>query len=159
VATLKVPDKPEFAVQDDDGHIFVNIESELGQLAVIDARKLEVTSVWNLPGCAAPSGLAIDKTHHRLFSVCDAKVMAVTDSLSGKQIAKVAIGDGPDAAAYDAKRALVFSSNGEGSLSVVHQDSADTYQVIQTLPTKRGARTMALDPVTGDLFLVSADFE
>jgi YVTN family beta-propeller protein len=158
IATIPVPDKPEFAAQDGRGQIFVNIESEPGQMVVIDAQKLNVKSTWPLPGCNSPSGLAIDSAHRRLFSVCDGKVMAVTDAVSGKQAALVPIGEHPDAAAYDKKRGLVFSSNGEGTLSVVHEDSGDRYPVIQTVPTQRGARTMALDEATGKVYLVTADF-
>jgi YVTN family beta-propeller protein len=158
LATIPVPDKPEFAAQDGRGQIFVNIESDPGQMVVIDTQKLKVKSTWPLPGCNSPSGLAIDRAHRRLFSVCDAKVMAVTDALSGKQAALVPIGEHPDAAGYDQKRGIVYSSNGDGSLSVVHQDAADRYSVVQTLPTQRGARTMALDDATGKVYLVTADF-
>ena len=158
IATIPVPDKPEFAAQDGRGQIFVNIESDPGQMLVIDAQKLTVKSTWPLPGCNSPSGLAIDSAHRRLFSVCDGKVMAVTDAVSGKQAALVPIGEHPDAAAFDMKRGLVFSSNGEGTLSVVHEDSADGYTVVQTVPTQRGARTMALDQATGKVYLVTADF-
>ena len=158
VATIPVPDKPEFAAQDGRGQIFVNIESDPGQMVVIDAQKLTVKNTWPLPGCNSPSGLAIDRAHRRLFSVCDGKVMAVTDAVSGKQTALVTIGEHPDAAGYDQKRGLVFSSNGEGTLSVVRQDSPDRYTVVQTLPTQRGARTMALDETTGKVYLVTADF-
>jgi YVTN family beta-propeller protein len=158
VATIPVPDKPEFAAQDGRGQIFVNIESEPGQMVVIDTQKLTVKSTWPLPGCNSPSGLAIDRAHRRLFSVCDGKVMAVTDAVSGKQVALVPIGEHPDAAGYDEKRGIVFSSNGEGTLSVVRQDSADRYSVVQTVPTQRGARTMALDEATGKVYLVTADF-
>jgi len=157
VTTLPVPDKPEFAVDDGEGQIYVNIESEPGQLVAIDSRKLAIKATWQLPGCASPTGLAIDKGHHRLFSVCDGRVMVVTDSASGKQVAKVEIGEGPDAAAFDARRGLVFSSNGEGSLTVVHQESADRYRVTGSIPTKRGARTMAFDPGSGKIYVVSAD--
>jgi YVTN family beta-propeller protein len=159
VATLPVPDKPEFAVDDGDGHIFANIESEQGQMVVIDSRKLAVTATWNLPGCASPSGLAIDKSHHRLFSVCEDKVMVITDSVTGKQVAKLPIGEGSDAAAYDARRGLVFSSNGDGTLTVIRQETPDKYRVIQSVATKHGARTMALDSSSGKVYLVTADFE
>lgn len=158
LATLPVPDKPEFAVDDGNGHIYVNIESEAGQMTVIDSRKLSVIRTFALPGCATPSGLTIDKVHHRLFSVCDGGIMAITDANSGKQVARVPIGEGPDAAAFDAKRGLVFSSNGDGTLTVVRQDSADHYSVQATVPTQRGARTMALDEAGGKVYLVSADF-
>ena len=158
IATIPVPDKPEFAAQDGRGQIFVNIESDPGQMLVIDAQKLTVKSTWPLPGCNSPSGLAIDSTHRRLFSVCDGKVMAVTDAVNGKQVALVPIGEHPDAAGYDQKRGLVYSSNGEGTLSVVRQDSGDRYSVVQTVMTQRGARTMAIDAATGKVYLVTADF-
>jgi YVTN family beta-propeller protein len=158
IATIPMPDKPEFAAQDGRGQVFVNIESAPGQMVVIDSRKLAVKSTWPLPGCNSPSGLAVDTTHRRLFSVCDGKVMAVTDSRSGKQTALVPIGEHPDAAGYDKKRGVAYSSNGDGTLSVVRQDGADRYSVLQTLPTQRGARTMALDEATGKVYLVSADF-
>ena len=159
VRTLAVPDKPEFAVDDGEGRIFVNIESEVGQLVVLDSKQLTIIATWMLPGCASPSGLAIDKAHHRLFSVCDKKVMAVTDAVSGMQIAKLTIGEGPDAAAYDAKRGLVFSSNGEGTLSIFHQETPDRYQIVQSVTTQRGARTMALDSSSGKIYLVSTGFD
>jgi YVTN family beta-propeller protein len=158
VATIPVPDKPEFAQDDHAGHIFVNIESDPGQMVVIDSRKLAVQSTWPLPGCNSPSGLAIDRAHHRLFSVCDGNVMAVTNGETGAQVAQVAIGKGPDAAAYDEQRRLVFSSNGEGTLTVVRQQSADRYSVLDTVRTQPGARTMALDPATGRVYLVTAQF-
>jgi YVTN family beta-propeller protein len=158
VATIPMPDKPEFAAEDGRGQIFVNIESDPGQIVVIDSQKLTVKSTWPLPGCNSPSGLAIDTEHRRLFSVCDGKVMAVTDATSGKQVALVAIGEHPDAAAYDKKRGIVYSSNGEGTLSVIHQDSANHYSLAETVPTQRGARTMALDTVSGKAYLVTADF-
>ena len=159
VRTIPMPDKPEFAVDDDNGTIFVNIESEQGQLVAIDTRKLAVRATWKLPGCASPSGLALDKIRHRLFSVCDGKVMVVTDALTGAQVDKVAIGDGPDAAAFDSRRQLAFSSNGEGTLSIIREDGSHRYAVAHTVPTMRGARTMALDPSAGKVYLVSADFD
>ena len=158
VRTIPVPDKPEFAVADGEGQIFLNIESEQGQMVVIDSRKMTIKATWNLPGCASPSGLAIDKAHHRLFSVCDGKIMAVTDATTGKQVARVKIGEGPDAVAFDERRGLVFSSNGEGTVTVVHQESADVYKVRESVSTKRGARTMALNSLSGKIFLVTSDF-
>jgi YVTN family beta-propeller protein len=158
IATLPVPDKPEFAVSDGAGRIYANIESDAGQMVVIDSRKLTLAATWSLPGCASPSGLAIDRKQHRLFSVCDGKIMAVTNAENGGQVAQVAIGDGPDAAAFDDKRGLVFASNGDGTLTVVRQDSADHYRVIDTVKTQRGARTMALDPASGKVYLVTAEF-
>lgn len=157
VATIKLPGKPEFAVTDGSGTVFVNIETEPGQLVAIDAKALSVRSTWPMAGCAEPSGLAFDVAHHRLFSVCDHGVMAVTDSGTGHQVARVAIGEGPDAAAFDPKTSLVFSSNGEdGTLTVVHADDADHYRVVATVPTQVTARTMALDPATGRLYFSAA---
>lgn len=156
LATLPVPDKPEFAVADGSGHIFVNIESESGQMVVIDSRKLSVQATWPLPGCASPSGLALDDRNHRLFSVCDDNTMAVTNAQTGKQVTRATIGEGPDAAAFDAKRSLVFSSNGEGTLSVIRQTSPDQYQSQGAVVTQKGARTMALDPATGVIYLATA---
>ncbi len=158
VATFAVPDKPEFAADDGAGHIYLNIESEQGQMVVIDTAKLAVSATWSLPGCSSPSGLALDKANRRLFSVCDGGVMAVTDADTGRQVARVKIGEGPDAAAYDPQRHLVFSSNGAGTLTIVRQESKDKYQVLDTLKTRRGARTMALDPASGRVYLVTADF-
>lgn len=159
VRTLPVPDKPEFAVDGENGEIYVNIESDPGQLVVIDSRSLTVKATWPLPGCASPSGLAIDRAQHRLFSVCDGKVMAVTDATNGKQVAKVKIGDGPDAAAFDARRGLAFSSNGDGTLTVVRRQIANRYVVVASVPTMKGARTMALDEADGKVYLVSAEFD
>jgi YVTN family beta-propeller protein len=158
IGTIPLPDKPEFAADDGHGRIFVNIESDPGQMVVIDAKTMAKTSTWPLPGCNSPSGLAIDNLRHRLFSVCDGKVMAVTDSVTGRQVARIAIGEHPDAAAFDAKRATAFSSNGEGTLTIVRQESADRYTVAGNLPTQRGARTMALDASTGKIYLATAEF-
>jgi len=158
VATIAVPDKPEFAVDDGAGQIFVNIESDPGQMVVIDSSALKIKATWPLAGCASPSGLAIDKVNHRLFSVCDGKIMAITDAVTGKAVARIPIGEGPDAAAYDPTRKLVFSSNGEGTLSVIRQESADRYQVASTVKTQRGARTMALDAASGKIYLVTSEF-
>ena len=158
IGTIPLPDKPEFAADDGLGHIFVNIESNPGQLVAIAGKTLTIKSTWSLPGCNSPTGLAIDSAHHRLFSVCDAKVMAITDSVSGKQVGLVPIGEHPDAAVYDAARATAFSSNGEGTLSIVRRISADRYAVDAVLMTQRGARTMALDPRTGRIYLATAEF-
>jgi YVTN family beta-propeller protein len=158
VATIALPDKPEFAVADASGHVFVNIESDAGQLVVIDALSLKVIATWPLPGCARPTGLALDRAHKRLFSVCSNKVLAVTDADSGRGVARIAIGEHPDAAAYDAGLGLIFSSNGEGTMTVIHEDDADHYRGVATLPTQKSARTLALDPALHRIYLVAADF-
>jgi DNA-binding beta-propeller fold protein YncE len=157
VATVPLSGKPEFPVADAKGSIFVNIE-DTSQLAHIDAKTHTVLAVWPLKPCEGPSGLAIDRKNGRLFSVCDGKTMAVVDAKSGKVVATPAIGNGPDAAAFDENNALAFSSNGEGTLTVVHEDSPDSYSVVQNVKTKQGARTRALDPDTGKVYVVTADF-
>jgi len=157
VATIPLPGRPEFPVADGKGSVFVNIE-DTSQIARLNAKTHMVEAVWPLAPCEGPSGLAIDKKHDRLFSVCDGKKMAVVDAKSGKVVATLAIGNEPDAAAFNEKAGVVFSSNGEGTLTVIHQDSADSYSVVQTLATKTGARTMTLDPDTGKIYLVTADF-
>ncbi len=156
IATVALPGKPEFPVADGRGSIYDNIE-DLSQIVHIDAKSHAVLAAWPIAPCEGPSGLALDKAHARLFAVCDGK-MAVVDTGTGKLIASPAIGDGPDAAAFDARHQLAFSSNGEGTLTIVHEDSPDSYAVLQTLPTKRGARTMALDEATGKIYVVTADF-
>lgn len=159
VGRIVVPGKPEFARLDGHGKVFVNIETEPGQLVRIDIASASLEATWRLDGCNSPSGLAFDEARGRLFSVCDDKVMAVTDAARGKAIARVRIGEGPDAAEYDAARGLVFSSNGrDGTLSIVKQEGPDDYAVVETLATQQGARTMVLDPATGRVFLAGAEF-
>ncbi len=157
--TIPLGVKPEFAQTDGKGHLFVNLESDTGQIAVIDTKTLrEVKRYW-LPNCEGPSGLALDRVHNRLFSVCGNKQMAVSDPSTGKVVAMVPIGAGVDAAAYDADRKLVFASNGgDGTLTVVKQSSADSYAVEATVPTHRGSRTMALDPKTHRIYLASVEY-
>jgi len=156
VATIALPGKPEFPQSDGQGHVFDNIEDK-NSIVELDAKARTLTATWSLKGCDSPSGLAIDDAHHRLFSVCDGKAMAVVDAESGKQLATAAIGDGPDAAGYDPKNQLAFSSNGEdGTLSVV--DAAHGYKTLESLPTQAGARTMAYDPAADRVYVVTADF-
>ncbi len=157
IGTIPLGGKPEFAVTDGAGHVFVNIEDK-SEVVALDPRGLEVTGRWSLAPCEEPSGLALDAAHHRLFSVCGNKVMAVSDTEKERVVTTVPIGEHPDAAAFDAERQLAFSSNGEGTLTVVHETSPDEYEVVQTLATMRGARTEAFDPETHRLFLVGADF-
>lgn len=155
VATIDLPGKPEFPAADGKGTVFVNIEDK-NQIVRLDAKTKTATATWPL-NCASPSGLAMDTSSRRLFSVCDEKKMNVLDANTGKNVATVAIGEGPDAAAFDAEKKLVFSSNGEdGTLTVVHEDAPDKYSVVQTVQTQKSARTMALDAKTGKIYLASA---
>ena len=157
VATVALPGPPEYMVTDAAGTVYVNIETDPGKLVAIDGKSLAVKAIWPLPGCANPTGLALDAAHHRLFSVCVNQVMAVTDALSGKQAARVVIGRGSDAAAFDSDLGLVFSANGlDGTLTVIHEESPDEYRVLATVTTQVSARTMALDPATHKLYLAAA---
>ncbi|MEP7043986.1 MAG: YncE family protein [Dokdonella sp.] len=159
VATIALAGVPEFAVSDGSGRIYLNIEDR-AELDVIDTRHAKLVATWPLPGCEEPSGLALDAKNHRLFSVCANGHLVVTNAVSGRQVAAVPIGQGPDAVAFDAERHLVFSANGvDGTLSVIHQDDADHYVVAATVPTQKSARTLALDPVSHRVFLAAAEFE
>jgi len=158
VATIPLPGRPEFPVADGRGHVFDNIEST-SELVRLDAKTLKLTGTFPLAPCRSPSGLAIDRAHRRLFSVCDNQTMAVVDADSGKVVTTLAIGDGPDASRFAANGDYVFSPNGgSGTLTVAHEDSPDHYSIVQTLTTKLGARTMAIDPDGRHLYTVTADF-
>lgn len=157
VSVIPLPGKPEFAVSDGTGRLFVNIEDK-ALIVTIDALHGKLIASWSLPGCDEPTGLALDSAHHRLFSVCGNAVMVVTDADSGKNVARVAIGKGADATIFDSGRNLVFSSNGEdGTLTVIHQDDPNRYSVVSEIRTKLNARTMALDARTHRIYLVAAE--
>jgi DNA-binding beta-propeller fold protein YncE len=156
VGTVDIGGKPEFAVTDGNGTIFVNNE-DTSEVVAFDAKSLEIKKRWSIAPGEGPSGLAIDLKNRRLFSVCD-KVMVVSDYENGKIVATVPIGEGPDAVRYDPGTGLIFASNGEGTLTVVKQASADTYAVLETVPTALGARTMELDPRTHHVFVVAAEY-
>ena len=156
VGTLPLDGKPEFAVADGKGNIYVNIEDK-SELVQFDAQKLTVLNRWALKPCQEPSGLAIDLKKRRLFAGCDNKMMAVVDADTGKVIATPAIGEGVDANAFDPDTNYAFASNGEGTLTIVHEDSPDKFTVADNVPTKKSARTMALDLKTHNVFLSAAD--
>jgi hypothetical protein len=157
LGTIKLEGKPEFAASDGKGEIFVNIEDK-SQLDAIDPAKLEVKSRWPLAPCEEPSGLSIDREHRRLFAGCDNKMMAVVDADSGKVLATPAIGDGVDATAFDPGTGLAFASCGEGVLTVVREDSPNKFSVAENVKTQEGARTLALDEKTHQVFVVTAKF-
>jgi DNA-binding beta-propeller fold protein YncE len=156
--TLDLVGRPEFAVADGKGNIYVNIEdkSEIVQFA---AQKLTLVNRWPLAPCEEPSGLAMDTGNRRLFAGCHNQMMAVVDADTGKVVATPAIGQGVDANRFDPGTGYAFSSNGEGTLTVVHEDSPDKFTVVENVPTKRSARTMALDLKTHNIFLAAADME
>lgn len=152
-ATIPLDGKPEYAVSDGDGKVYVNIEDK-SEIQEIDAVKLTAAPAWSIAPCESPSGLAMDRVSRRLFSVCDNGMMAVVDADSGRVVATPAIGEGPDACAFDPAFRLAFSPNGhDGTITVVHEDTPDTYTVIQTVTTQKSARTFALDPANHHLYM------
>jgi YVTN family beta-propeller protein len=153
--TLPLPGKPEFSVTDGAGNVFVNIEDSNAVLR-LDAATLKITASWPLGPGDGPSGLAIDTAGHRLFSVCDNQKMVVLDSETGRVIASPAIGEGADAVGFDSAHHLVFASNGESGTLTVIRAAPSGDDNIQTVPTKPGARTMAVDPSSGTVYTVSA---
>jgi YVTN family beta-propeller protein len=157
IATVALPGKPEFPVADGKGNVYDNIEDK-SEIVRINAKSHQVTGIWPLAPCESPSGLSIDRRTDRLFSVCDNKTMAIVDAHTGKVIATPAIGDGPDADRFSPKDKYAISSNGEGTLTVIHEDSPDHFTAVQTLATRRGARTMAMMPDGSKLFTVTAQF-
>ena len=156
IATVPLPGKPEFPAADGKGFVFDNIEDK-NEIVRLDAKDPKITATWPVSPCESPSGLAIDRAGRRLFAVCDEKKMAVVDADTGKVIATPAIGSGPDAAGYDAKNKLAFSSNGDGTVTVIDAGNSG-YKVLQNLVTQQGARTMALDSATGEIYVVTAQF-
>lgn len=156
IASIALPGKPEFAVSDDAGHVYVNIEDR-SELVQIDSAKNTVLNTWSLAPCESPTGLAIDRRNHRLFSVCDNRKMAVLDADDGHLVATLPIGDGPDAVVFDDAASMVYSANGEsGTITAIHEDDADHYTVRNTITTQVSARTLALDPSTHRLYLSAA---
>jgi DNA-binding beta-propeller fold protein YncE len=158
VGSIPLGHKPEFAVADGKGRIYVNLE-DASEVAALDATTLKVLHIWPLAPVEEPSGMAMDRSHRRLFIVGRNKLMAVMDADNGKVVATPAIGAGADAAAFDPGTGTAYSSNGEGTLTVVRQDSPDAYTVLEQAPTQRGARTMALDEATHRLYLPTAEFQ
>jgi YVTN family beta-propeller protein len=157
LGTIKLGGKPEFAASDGKGEIFVNIEDK-SELLAIDANKLEVKTRWPLAPCTEPSGLALDRKNRRLFVGCDNKMMAVVNADNGKVIRTLPIGEGVDATWFDDETNLAFASCGEGVLTVVREESPDTFSVAENVPTQQGARTMALDSKTHNVWVVTAKF-
>ena len=135
--------------------MYANIEST-SEIVEIDSNTMKITNRWPLAPGESPSGLAIDAKNRRLFSGCHNKLMVVMDADSGKVVASVPIGQGVDATRFDPGTGYAFSSNGDGTLTVIHEDSPDTFSVVENVKTERGARTMALDPTTHEVFLVTA---
>lgn len=157
LGTIQLGGSPEFAVADGHGRLYVNLEDK-SQVVEIDARKLEAGAHHPLAPCESPSGMAIDRAHRRLFIGCANRLMAVVDADSGRVVTTVPIGARVDANAFDPATARAFSSNGDGTLTVLEAGGAGPIRVMETVSTELGARTMALDPRTHRVFLVTAQF-
>ena len=157
ISTLPLNGKPEFSVTDGRGRIFVNIEDK-SEIAVIDAKKIKILYCWPIKPGEEPTGLAIDVKHNRLFSVCSNKLMVVVDAENGNVINSLPIGERVDGCAFDPGVGLAFSSNGQGTMTVVREETPSKFSVVQTVPTQVGARTITVDPKTHTVYIPAAEF-
>ncbi len=157
IATVPLGGKPETAVSDNAGKIFINVEDK-NEIAVVSAKTWKLENRWPLTPGEGPTGLAIDNITTRLFVGCD-KLLIILDATSGKLVDKQPTGDGCDGVVFDPKRKMVYTSNGEGTITAVKELSANSFKVVDNIKTKRGARTIAINEKNGDLFLPTADFE
>lgn len=157
VGTIDVGGKPEEATSDGKGYLFVNVQDK-DLVLKIDAKKLVVTERWSVaPDCHEPASMAIDAPHQRIFVGCRNQFLIVMDTKNGHVITKLPIGEVTDAAEFDPQGNLIFSSNIDGTLTVIHEESPDKYSVVDNVKTEFGARTMALDLKTHRLFFILAD--
>ena len=154
--TVDLGGGPEFAVADGSGYVYDNLEDE-SLVLKINSRTLKIEQRWPTAPCASPSSMAMDRPNRRLFIGCRSKVMAVMNADTGQVITTLPIGDHVDATAFDPDSRLIFNSNGEGTITVIHQDSPDKYSVVESVKTLPRAKTMALDPKTHQLFLSTAE--
>lgn len=157
LTTVAVGGKPETAVSDDAGKLFVNIEDK-NEIVEIDAKAFKVERRWSLAPAEGPTGLAIDKKTKRLFAGCE-KLLAVMNATNGKIVTTVPIGDGCDGVAFDEASKTIYTSNGEGTLTVISENAPDDFKVVENVTTKPRARTIALDTQTHKLYLPTAEFE
>ncbi|HEY4786504.1 MAG TPA: hypothetical protein VIH57_10665 [Bacteroidales bacterium] len=158
VSTIPLDGKPEFSQTDGKGKIFVNIEDK-SMINEINSKTLTIEKKWSIAPGEEPSGLALDNETHRLFSVCGNKLMVVSDAEEGKVVTTLPIGDRCDGVAFDPGLKRAYSSNGEGTITVVQEENKDHFKVLETIPTERGARTITVDKTTHSLYLPTAEFE
>ena len=156
-STIALGGKPEFAAADGKGKVYVNIE-DTNEVVEIDSQKLSITKRYSLKPCEEPTGMGLDAEHHRIYAGCHNKVMVILDTETGKVVAHVQIGEGVDGNGFDPEMGLAFSSNGDGTLSVVRESSPGKFEVAETVTTQRGSRTMAIDPKTHKIYLPAAEF-
>jgi YVTN family beta-propeller protein len=157
VATIPVGGKPETAVSDEKGRVFVNIEDK-NEIVVVNMNTQKVEKRWSIAPGEGPTGLAIDLKTNRLFAGCE-KLLLVINAANGAVVAQLPIGEGCDGVAFDPELHYIFASCGEGLLSVIREESADKFSKTENVPTKKGARTIAIDKKTHEVFLPTADFE
>ncbi len=159
VKTIELGGGPEFAVSDGKGLVFNNIE-DMNSLKVIDTKNMVVKATYPLSPCGGPTGIALDPVNQRLFTGCRTnKGLSVVDATTGKVITTLPIGAGVDAVVYDAADKLIFVSNGDATTTIIRQESADKYSVIQTLITAPRAKTMAMDKKTKKIYLSAPEFQ
>ena len=158
IATIPLAGKPEFSASDKNGKVYVNIEDK-SLVTVINTNTLKVENSWSLAPGEEPSGLALDNETHRLFMVCSNKMMVVMNAVTGKVITNLPIGDRCDGVAFDPATKRAFSSNGDGTMTVVQENANDSYKVIENVVTQKGARTISCNPLTHKLYLPTAEFE
>ena len=157
-STILLVGNPEFSVSDDKGKVYVNLENK-SSVAVINSSTLKVENVWSLAPGEEPTGLALDNENHRLFSVCANKLMVVVDAESGKILTSLPTGEKTDGAAFDAGLKIAYSSNGEGTLTVVQEVNKDSFKVLESVPTQKGAKTISVNKKTHHIYLPTASFE
>ncbi|MCX5784461.1 MAG: YncE family protein [Elusimicrobia bacterium] len=157
VATIALGGKPEFPAADGEGRVYVNME-DTSEVVELDSRNLTITKRYPLKPCEEPSGMGFDKKNRRIFSGCDNKIMTVLDANEGKVIAAVPIGEDVDGNAFDPETGFIFSANGDGTFTIAREISPGKFEVVQTVPTRKGTRTMAIDPKTHNIYLPSAKF-
>ena len=158
IDSVAVGGKPETAVSNGEGKLYVNIEDK-NEIVAVNTKTFKVEAHWSIAPAEEPTGLVFDKTTNRLFAGCGNKLLAVVNAANGKVIATLPIGDGCDGAAFDPETKTIFTSNGEGTMSVFHEKSADKVEPVATVATKRGARTIAIDEQTHLIYMPTAEFE
>ncbi len=157
VATIPVGGKPETAVTDAAGRLYVNIEDK-NEIVEVDTKTFQVKNRFSIAPGDGPTGLAIDKKTKRLFAGCD-KLLVVADATTGKVIDKLTIGGGCDGVAFDPSTNNIFTSNGEGTVTVIHEDNPNQFKVVENAVTKARARTITIDEQTHRIYLPTAEFE
>jgi DNA-binding beta-propeller fold protein YncE len=157
ITNIPLGGKPEYGQSAGDGMVYANL-TDSSQVVEIDAKNLRVTRRWSTAPCKNPVSMAIDTRHQRLFSGCRSGVMAISDYKNGRLITTLPIGRGVDGAGYDPVKRDAYASNVDGTLTVIHQDTPDTYHVVENVQTAPGGRNMGLDPASHRIYVVSAKF-